>query len=87
MCTCLRVTEREIVKAIRRGAGSLDEIARATEAGTGCQSCHEVLLALLEEEARRELARDRAPNALRQMPLFEAGPRRRPKTPRGAHKR
>jgi len=91
LCHCLAVAESEVMLAIRGGADSIEAVGRCCEAGTGCQSCHEPIRSLLQQEARRELALDRAPKSLRQLSLFEAlvddGGRRRAAAPLGSHKR
>ena len=51
MCECLKVTEGQVVDAIRSGrACSLREIAACTEAGAGCNSCHADLRRLIQRE-------------------------------------
>lgn len=89
VCHCLTVAESEILVAIRRGADSVEAVGQHCEAGTGCQSCHGPIRALLQQEARRELARSHAPRSLRQLSLFDElvdqGKRRG--TPMGSHKR
>ncbi|MFO7562230.1 MAG: (2Fe-2S)-binding protein [Enhygromyxa sp.] len=91
VCHCLTVAESEILVAIRSGADSLQAVGSHCEAGTGCQSCHEPIRALLQQEARRQLARDQAPKSLRQLSLFDElvdeGGRRRTIAPAGSHKR
>jgi glycerol-3-phosphate dehydrogenase len=55
VCHCNRVTEAEIVEAIRRGARSLDGVKFRTRAGFGrCQGgfCTDKVLALLARELR-----------------------------------
>ncbi|HEU68315.1 MAG TPA: FAD-dependent oxidoreductase, partial [Candidatus Acetothermia bacterium] len=55
VCRCSRVTEGEIVEAIRRGARAVDGVKFRTRAGFGrCQggSCTDAVLALLAREAR-----------------------------------
>ena len=91
VCSCLTVAESEVLHAIRCGADSVDAVGRACEAGTCCQSCHDGIRSLLQQDARRELARSRSPKSLRQLSLFdelvdERGRRREP-TPMGSHKR
>jgi NAD(P)H-nitrite reductase large subunit len=90
VCHCLTVAESEILVAIRSGADSVEAVGRCCEAGTGCQSCHAPIRALLQQEAQRELARSRAPRSLRQLslfdPLVEPGSKRRA-APMGSHKR
>lgn len=91
VCHCLTVAESEILVAIRKGADSVEAVGRHCEAGTGCQSCHEPIRALLQQEARCELAHSRAPRSLRQLSLFDAlvddGGKRRTVAPAGSHKR
>jgi NAD(P)H-nitrite reductase large subunit len=91
VCHCLTVAESEILLAIRKGADSVEAVGQHCEAGTGCQSCHAPIRALLQQEARRELARDQAPKSLRQLSLFdglvEDGGKRRTVVPLGSHKR
>ncbi len=91
VCHCLHVAESEVLLAIRGGADSVEAVGQYCEAGTGCKSCHEPIRALLQQEARRELARSRAPKSLRQLSLFDelvdGGGRRRVAAPMGSHKR
>jgi bacterioferritin-associated ferredoxin len=47
-CICHAVPVREVKRAVRAGADSVDAIGRATAAGTGCGSCHETLQGVLE---------------------------------------
>lgn len=55
VCECLKVTEGQVVDAIRSGrACSLREIASCTEAGTGCNSCHADLRRLLQRETESQ---------------------------------
>jgi NAD(P)H-nitrite reductase large subunit len=91
VCHCLAVSESEVVHAIRSGADSLEAVGSYCEAGTGCKSCHGPIRVLLQQEAKRELARSRAPKSLRQLSLFddlvdERGSRRQV-APAGSHKR
>lgn len=73
LCQCMAVSEREVVKAIRSGARTVDEVGMRCEAGTGCGSCRggiEVLIAT--ERSRRR--RQPVPEAvLRQLGLFGSG--------------
>ena len=44
VCRCLKVTETDVIAAIRDGgATSLVELQMLTEAGTGCTCCHREL--------------------------------------------
>ncbi|MDP2293630.1 MAG: (2Fe-2S)-binding protein [Actinomycetota bacterium] len=51
VCHCSVVRERTIVKAIRRGAGTLEEVKAACGAGTSCGGCHDALCRLIDEHA------------------------------------
>ncbi|TPV96709.1 MAG: (2Fe-2S)-binding protein [Myxococcales bacterium FL481] len=67
LCKCSQVSEQQVRQAIRRGARSISQIGEACDAGTGCQSCHPSLTALLRETARNV---DEA-----QLGLFSARPK------------
>ena len=57
LCICRGVTEEEVVDAIRRGALSLDKIARRCDgAGTDCGSCRAEIRAHLEACRPAEVA-------------------------------
>jgi bacterioferritin-associated ferredoxin len=57
VCICRGVTEDEIVDAIRRGAYSLEKIARRCDgAGTDCGSCRSEIQAHLETCRERQSA-------------------------------
>ena len=89
VCHCLAVAESEVLHAIRSGADSVESVGQYCEAGTGCQSCHDSIRAMLQQEAKRQLARSQAPKSLRQLTLFdqlETGGARNT-TPMGSHKR
>lgn len=48
VCRCLRVTEHEVISAIvTLGLRTVKEVRQATEAGTGCNCCHEEIAAYL----------------------------------------
>ena len=90
VCHCLAVAESEILHAIRSGADSIESVGQYCEAGTACQSCHGSIRTMLQLEAKRSLAENRAPKSLRQLSLFdqlEGGGSRRSTTPMGSHKR
>lgn len=67
ICKCLQVDELDVRSAIRNGATTLTEVGMACEAGTGCQSCHEAIEALLATDRKR---RERARKDPRQLGLF-----------------
>jgi len=47
ICTCTGTTKEKIEKLIEEGADSLDKIASATGANTGCGSCDILIEELL----------------------------------------
>jgi bacterioferritin-associated ferredoxin len=47
VCMCFAVCDREIRSCIARGARTVEDVGDATEAGTGCGSCHEHIDTLL----------------------------------------
>jgi bacterioferritin-associated ferredoxin len=53
VCLCQGVTDRTVRKAVRRGASTLDEVAVACGAGTGCGGCWGALEELIEHPERR----------------------------------
>ena len=57
LCICRGVTEEEVVDAIRRGAFTLEKIARRCDgAGTDCGSCRSELQAQLEACRQQQVA-------------------------------
>lgn len=60
ICRCLRVTEEEVVIAIRTlEVRTIREIRQTTGAGDGCTACHRKLKALIEQHTpseKKELA-------------------------------
>ena len=54
VCHCKAVSDRTIRAAIRRGAGSPREVARACGAGLTCGGCRPTVRALLERERALE---------------------------------
>ena len=48
VCQCLKVTEHAVIDAIvTLGLRTVKEVRRATEAGTGCNCCHQEIAAYL----------------------------------------
>jgi bacterioferritin-associated ferredoxin len=47
VCLCRGVSDREVQRAILRGASTLKEVARACGAGLDCGSCRDLLRSLL----------------------------------------
>jgi bacterioferritin-associated ferredoxin len=54
VCICMRVREREVRKAIRRGARTEESVGDTCGAGTGCGSCLDRICDLIEEEAPKD---------------------------------
>ncbi len=50
VCHCLGKTERDVRRAVRRGAGNLTEVRRACGAGSGCGGCAGAVLQILKSE-------------------------------------
>lgn len=53
VCGCFKVTAGDIVKAVRNGAKSFEEVQKITKVGTGCGNCVEsnkALVAMLLEK-------------------------------------
>jgi bacterioferritin-associated ferredoxin len=48
-CICHAVTEREIIEVVDSGADTVDAVAYATGASTGCGTCHDRIEELIEE--------------------------------------
>jgi ferredoxin-nitrite reductase len=70
VCMCHRVTKGTLLGEIRKGAQTLDALAKSTCAGHGCGTCRAALGALLTSELR-----DRAPklNKVEHMKLAQDG--------------
>jgi bacterioferritin-associated ferredoxin len=57
VCLCREVSDREITAAVRAGATTLDDVARACAgAGTDCGSCRSLIQRQLRCDARRDRA-------------------------------
>jgi bacterioferritin-associated ferredoxin len=66
VCSCLRVSDREVRAAIRRGAGSVEALGEACGAGSRCGTCQPALCELLRE--RQDLSPRNPMNWLRARP-------------------
>lgn len=54
VCECLKVTEAEILKAVReREIRTVGDIIEYTSAGEGCNACHPLLKDYLERERQK----------------------------------
>jgi NifU-like protein len=50
ICTCFSVSEKTIEQAVQsRSLRTINEVTRACHAGGGCQSCHPLILDILED--------------------------------------
>jgi NifU-like protein len=50
ICTCFAVSEKTIERAIHtRSLQTIEEVTRACNAGGGCQSCHPLILDILDD--------------------------------------
>jgi bacterioferritin-associated ferredoxin len=48
-CICHAVTDREVVERVHAGADTVDSVADACQAGSGCGTCHEHLEQLIDQ--------------------------------------
>ena len=49
VCFCLKITEKELIKAIQsHKIQSVDDVIKHTKAGDGCTACHPVIKKLLK---------------------------------------
>ncbi len=48
ICKCRKVTEEEIVKAIKNGATTVEAVGEVTKAGTGCGGCKPKIQKLID---------------------------------------
>jgi bacterioferritin-associated ferredoxin len=55
-CICCAVSVDEVNSAIDAGADTVDAVSHATDAGTGCGTCHERLKGLIEDRVGCPLA-------------------------------
>ena len=65
------VSEREVLRAIRGGARTVDEVGRLCEAGTGCGSCRGGIELLIQQEQARRRRRPVPDAVLAQLGLFK----------------
>jgi bacterioferritin-associated ferredoxin len=49
VCLCEVATDRDIAAAIADGAHTVEQVGRRCGAGTGCGSCRDFILDMLEE--------------------------------------
>jgi bacterioferritin-associated ferredoxin len=63
VCHCRRVTDRRIRQAVRQGACTVGDVARACQAGGSCGGCAPAIDAILRTERGPEAARSFNPSA------------------------
>jgi bacterioferritin-associated ferredoxin len=63
VCHCRRVSDRHIRQAVRQGACTLGDVARACQAGGNCGGCAPAIDAILRSERGPEAARSVTPSA------------------------
>ena len=66
----MAVSEREVVRAIRSGARTVDEVGLRCEAGTGCGSCRGGIEILITAERSRRRRQPMPEAVLRQLGLW-----------------
>ncbi|MES0490889.1 MAG: (2Fe-2S)-binding protein [Leptospirales bacterium] len=54
VCLCKSVSKEEIMKAIAAGANTVEKIAEATRATTGCGTCKNKVSALIDASSTSE---------------------------------
>jgi len=67
ICHCERVSERTVRRAVREGAHSCRQVARACDAGRSCGGCRPLIREIIEGESEPESA-----PALRALPELAA---------------
>ena len=63
VCLCRAVTDHEICDAIDAGARTIDDVSRASGAGSHCQGCWPALQQLLDGEPLEHAVKRRAHSA------------------------
>ena len=56
VCHCKGLTDRAVRKAVKSGASSVGEVARACGAGGDCGSCRPVIQEIVDEATRPSVA-------------------------------
>ncbi len=64
VCVCNAVTEKDIEKAVRRGAKSLADLRLATGCSSNCGQCADLADSLIDEHLERQSI----------LPVLAAGP-------------
>jgi len=64
VCHCRGVTDRQIRRLVKDGAGSTREVARATGAGLRCGGCRSNVKQIVDETVSREFDKSRTTSLL-----------------------
>jgi bacterioferritin-associated ferredoxin len=64
VCHCRGVTDRQIRRLVKDGAGSTREVARATGAGLRCGGCRSNVKQIVDETVSREFEKSRTTSLL-----------------------
>jgi len=64
VCHCRGITDRQIRRLVRDGAGSTRDIARATGAGLRCGDCRSNVKQVVDDAVEREFQKTRATTLL-----------------------
>jgi bacterioferritin-associated ferredoxin len=64
VCHCRGVTDRQIRRLVKDGAGSTREVARATGAGLRCGGCRSNVKQIVDEAVSREFDKSRTTSLL-----------------------
>jgi len=56
ICSCEGISEKEIRRAARCGADSVEKLGRLCGAGTGCDGCHRDLQTIINQEKALQLS-------------------------------
>jgi len=64
VCHCRGVTDRQIKRLVREGAGSAREVAQATGAGMRCGGCRSSVKRVVNQTVERELRKAQATSFL-----------------------
>jgi len=54
ICTCTGTTEEKVAQLIAKGMDTLDDIANATGASTGCGSCDITIIEIIDSSLKED---------------------------------
>ncbi len=55
VCGCYKVTENQIIEAIKNGADTVEKVGQVTKAGTGCGRCKGKIQEIIDEHTYRNV--------------------------------